>query len=226
VSGLSLSGTGLTITGGSGGGGGGTSGQFGPVLTNAAVPTSASTGLTTWQNQVSSTVADTPVGIAMTLAPSGSPGFSYRTRPAPATPYTATALISCIANTDNYVSSALMFSDGTKNTQVFWSYTNTANLTYIVQNNNSPTSFAGNLFVAASAPYPNPLWLQIQDDGTNVYFRVSADGYNFITPYSMAKAGSFLGASGYTNIGWGISYQAGYSGTPNIIGTLMYWNIS
>ena len=210
----------------SSGGGGGTSGMFGPVLTNAAVPTSASTGLTTWQNQATATVADTPVGIAMTLADSGSPGFSFRTRPAPATPYKVTALISCIANTANYTCSALMFSDGTKNTTIFWSYTNAANLNYLVQNNNNPTSFASNLFVGNPAPYPNPLWLQIQDDGTSVYFRVSADGYNFITPYSTAKAGSFLGASGFTNVGWGIANQTGAGSGPGVIGTLMYWNVS
>lgn len=224
MSGLSLSGTGLTITGGAGGGG--ASGLYGPVLTNATIPTSANTSLTTWQNQGSSTIADTPVGIAMTLVPTGNPGFSFRTRPAPTAPYTITALISCIASPSNYTSSALIFSDGTKNELVFWSYTNSQNLTYIVQKNSSPTSFAGNLFVASTAPYPNPLWLQISDDGTSVYYRVSADGYNFTTAYTTTKAAGYLGPTGYTNVGWGISPQTGSSSGPNVIGTLLYWNVS
>lgn len=43
-------------------------------------------------------------------------------------------------------------------------------------------------------------WLGLRDDGTNVYWEVSADGVNFGTVRRIAKSSGYLGSSGYTNI--------------------------
>ena len=51
---------------------------------------------------------------------------------------------------------------------------------------------------------PGPRWIGLHDDGTNRIFKISADGANFITVNSTAKASAWLGSSGHTSIFMGI----------------------
>jgi hypothetical protein len=85
---------------------------------------------------------------------------------------------------------------------------------------NSTSSFNGQ----DAGPGPvamNPAWVQIQDSGSTAYFRISADGFNFITLFSVAKASGFLGASGYSNIVFFVNAQS-----TDDVGTLMSWTKS
>jgi hypothetical protein len=63
--------------------------------------------------------------------------------------------------------------------------------------------------------------LQLEDDGTDIFFRCSAHGDNFVDLYTVAKASGFLGSGGYSNVFFGVA-----SNNPTAIGTLMSWDES
>ncbi len=53
-----------------------------------------------------------------------------------------------------------------------------------------------------SEPSPSAtVWLQIEDDGTNIYFRLSTDGVNFLEFHNELRGASFTGA-GPDRVGW------------------------
>lgn len=251
MSGLSLAGTGLTITGGSGttaleigtttiiGGTTGrvlydnggvlgettiASGLFGYKL-SGTVPTTASTGLNTWVNQDGATVADTAAGVTISAASPNLKQFCGRVKAAPTAPYTITTLQTLTVYNVDYSYNALGFYDGTNKMQ-FISIIPlpTGGPTLYVQGWNTPTTYTTNFFSGAGA-FSQQAWFQISDDGTSVYFRYSNDGVNFMTAYSETKASGFLGASGYSNVGFFLGRNT--SGTPTPMSlTLMDWVVT
>lgn len=179
--------------------GGGGSGLFSAVL--SAVPTSANTGLSTWRNQGSATVADGDTGIVVGAPSSGADAWALREKAAPATPYTITALVSLTSkNLSNAQSVGLGWDDGTKLHLIMAQFQNAfPGLQMFVAKYTNVTTFSAADYTSTGAP-PNPMWLRIADDGTNVSFSWSADGANFIAAFSVAKASGFLGGSGYSNV--------------------------
>lgn len=198
----------------------GNNGLFGPVL--STVPTQAGTGFTT---QVQSglaiaTFTDGATGIAITAPANASAhGISYVTKAAPSTmTRTATALIALAMDlTNNYAQVAFGYSDGTKLQVLAFTttpsvagfslgmgdYTNKTTLT------TAPITFGSS--AKALAPV---IWLQIQDDGTNVHYLTSTDGATFVQCYTVAKSAGFLGSAGYANVVFGIDpYSAVTAGT-------------
>jgi hypothetical protein len=174
----------------------------------SALPTSAGTGLTTWRNQGSATIADTPAGVVMTLPSNGSAeNWRIRTKAAPgATPYSVTALIALSYNftTADYVT-GIGWSDGTK-LQMFVVQCASAvdGPVLKVVNYSNPSTGIATVFTGTSrVKLPLMAWLRLEDDGTNVRFRISFDGVSFTEVYSIAKASGYLGATGYTNIVFG-----------------------
>lgn len=69
--------------------------------------------------------------------------------------------------------------------------------------------------------YVGPLlWMQYEEDGSNRYFRMSPNGYDWITYLSETKTTSLTG----TKIGVGAYVAtAGVNSSPGIIGTLVHW---
>ena len=209
----------LTMVGGvpawanapSGGGGG----LFAPMLSN--IPTQANTGLSTWVNQGTATVADTPVGLSITSP--GQSGNSLRmlTKAAPTAPYTITVLVANNGTFENYNSAGIGWSDGTKIETINIGFT-TGAWSLEITRWNSVTSFNTQDLIAAAPP--TPVWFQISDDGTTVYFRYSVDGYNFVTLYKTTKAAGFLGSSGYSNIIFEVNRNLS-AGTEKAVGTLL-----
>lgn len=188
----------------------------------SAVPTSSNTSLSTWLNQGGATVADSSAGICIT-APTNGAANNWRGRyKANSGSHKYTALIAHNFNWQNDdVYAGLFWYDGTKY-MAFYLVTQSGAEGYIiaVQGAATVTSAPSNLFVGGSKQHSGPfLWMQTETDATNVTFRVSTDGANFMDVYQVAYAGSYLGAAvNYTNIGFGINAFGG----PGLV-TLMSW---
>jgi len=181
----------------------------------SALPTAASTGLVNWLNQGTATVTETPVGISLRSVPTNA--LVGRFVGAPAAPYTLRALVASTTNASGTYGVGLGFYDGFSKVEwvqygpylqvVRWS---------------SPTAFAGfdaayNLFF-----FTQPIWLQLQDDGTNVSFAFSQDGVNFVTLYSTTKSAGYLGSTGYRNLVFLANPGVGAS----TIATLLSWSVN
>jgi hypothetical protein len=175
----------------------------------SALPTQTSTGLNSWANQpTGATVANDPDGITVTeTTQSSAHNLGLITKAAPSTPYSFTALITHTGLHTNF--GAIEFG--------WWNGLTGGSAKEHVFHH----SFADGLgvnkwtgFNAASATldfglvtgYPDMLWYKIRNDGTNIYFYISQAGPpRWIQVFSIALASAFLGASGYTNIVFGVS---------------------
>ncbi len=219
---VEVDGTSITASGGviSAAAGAAGRGIFAPIL--SAPPTQASTGLTSWYHQTtSSTVSDVAVGVQV-YSPSNSSAFdvSARTVAAPvSTPYKITVLLTLTGPYTDYSACVFGWSDGTKflvlsfrsdAIYVFSGATHSATPSNLFQSNSIVNSI--------TCPF---LWVQIEDDGTNAVFSTSRDGVFFTALYSATKSTSNLGASGFTNIIFGTD---NYS--QNAAATLMSWSQS
>lgn len=164
----------------------------------SATPTSAGTGLTNWVNQGTATQTDGQTGMVIHDSSQSSATLRILSSAAPAAPYTITALLAVTGSPTNSITGGIGWYDGSSKVEdIGLVYTNGWVLSQ--QEWNSPTSY--NTSSAATNTGNVPLvWLQIQDDGTNVYERFSYDGVSFITLFTIAKSSGWLGASGYSNI--------------------------
>jgi hypothetical protein len=217
-------GAGISITNGAGnvtiaatGGQAGT-GLYRQVM--SATPTSASTGLTNWLNQGSATVDDSVVGVSMTLPPAGAgTHITGRFMASPTAPYKITALIAATRNSNSVNQVGIGWYDGSNKLHLLAYATNNGGAPYLfVGKFNSATSFNTIDVQTNINAFAQPIWLQIQDDGTNVPFSFSQDGANFLQLLSVAKASGWLGASGYNDvIFWSDPANA------QTIGTVMSW---
>jgi hypothetical protein len=189
-------------------------GLFGQVM--SATPTIAGTGLSTWLNQGTAAVADTSVGMSLTAPNSSGAQLRVRYAAAPATPYVITALIASTAKSVNFSQIGIGWYDGTAKLHVIaLGYNNGWGVA--ISKWNTTSSFNGS-DVGQGLVAMNPAWVQIQDSGSTVSFRISADGFNFITLFSVAKASGFLGATGYSNIAFFVNAQS-----ADDVGTVMSW---
>jgi hypothetical protein len=199
-------GSGITITNAPGSvtiaatGGGGGGGLYNQIL--SATPTSSGTGFTNWNNQGSATVSDIPVGIAL-YANSGT-GLRLRYKSAPTPPYTATFLIGMTTKPDaTYVTLACGWFNGTDKLQEIEISIRPSSPSpqVFVSNYSNPSTYDSSVYSPGITTFSlTPQWLRLRDDGTNVYFQWSSDGYNFVTFYSTAKSSGYLGSSGYSNL--------------------------
>jgi len=219
-------GTGITITNAPGSvtiaatGAVGVNGLYRQVM--SATPTSASTGLTNWLNQGTSVVSDSAVGLCIDAPPVGTTALSLvgRFGPAPTPPYTIRALIGVTRNTNSYNGAYLGWYDGTAKLHLMHYQSVNGGASAIgVGRWSSATSYVTGDFQSANNAFSQPIWFQLQDDGTNVSFAFSQDGANFLPIYSVAKASGYLGASGYSNVIFIVDPR----GASHTLGTLMSW---
>jgi hypothetical protein len=187
----------------------------------SATPTSASTGLTNWLNQGTSVVSDSPVGVTID-APSVGTALSLvgRYGVAPTPPYTIKALLGVTRNTNSYNGVYRGWYDGTAKLHIMHYQSVNGGASAIgVGRWSSATSYVTGDFQSANNAFSQPIWFQIQDDGTNVSFAFSQDGANFLPVYSVAKASGYLGATGYSNLIFIVDPR----GTSRTLGTVMSW---
>lgn len=182
------------------------------------LPTAASTGLTTWLNQGTATFTETPVGITISSVPTNTIVGRYVGAPL-TTPYTLRALVAATWNTTSNV--GIGFYDGTSKLQIISCPPGGATVVHW----SSPTAFAGVDVGGVPGYLSQPIWLQLQDDGTNVSFAFSQDGANFLTLYSVAKSAGYLGSTGYRNLLFFVN-PSNTGGSYTTIGTIMSWSIN
>jgi hypothetical protein len=140
--------------------------------------------------------------------------FHAEYRTAPSTPYIITATmfhdtsgISAANSSSNNASYGIGFRDGTGKLEVFQFITFSSGCEVTVSkwtNSTTPSSnpFSGSASISNCDPVlKQPTVMQIQDDGTTIYFQTSIDGVNFYTLYSESRT-SFFG-SGPTQVLYG-----------------------
>lgn len=200
-------GAGLTIASGTLSASGGVSGTglFSPIL--SALPTSVNTGFSTWVNQGATAVfSNSLMGLTLQDQTSaGSDNWRILKKAAPATPYTATGLFLLSSFIGADVSAGFTWRDSATGKLEVLCFNQRGNgFTATVFAFTNPTSFSANVAIGTyfSGLY---CWFRLKDDGTNVFFQASGDGVAFSTVYTVAKAGGFLGSSGYNEIGMALN---------------------
>ena len=174
-------------------------GLFGQIM--STTPTQASTGLTS-NAGTGNTVTDGATGVNFVTTGGG---IIYGT--APATPYTITALVTPGAKAGV---AALGWYDGTKIHFIYGGCQTVGSGNVTVQKNSAVNTFFATDYNTLWNVHER-VWLQISDDGTNVFFRASNDGVLFDVAFNVAKASGYLGATGYTNLMFGTPGAAGSS---------------
>lgn len=145
----------------------------------------------TWGTTV--TVSDVDTGVFVKASSTGY-GIYW---PSPTPPYKYTVLTAPFPESSSNNCVALGFTDGTKAQSI---RTDTTNRLY-VQHYSAPNTYVATDKTSTATNYPaNTTWLQIEDDGTDVYFRASLDGVSFATLYSVAKSSGYLGSTGYSHV--------------------------
>jgi hypothetical protein len=171
-----------------------------------------------WVNQGGASL-DTTGGPQTIAAPSGSGNSArLRTRAAPSTPYTITALVGVDALMVNFTTVGIGFrqsSDG--KLSLLYVQSNIFN----IGNYTSPTSFSANAITSLSAGGHalSRLWMRITDNGTNRIYQVSATGRVWLTLYTVART-TFLTAD---EVCFGVDVNHA-SHTAGV--TLLSWAIS
>jgi hypothetical protein len=188
----------------------------------SATPTSSGVGLTNWLNQGTSTVADAAAGITLNVPPSGATvaNVTARTMAAPSTPYAIRTLIAATRSSNSSNAVGIGWYDGTNKLHLVTLTTANGAVPILeVTKWNSPTSYNAADFTSFGNGFPQPIWLEVRDDGTNVAFAFSQDGANYLTVFTVAKASGFLGATGYSNLVFAVNPR----GTSQTIGTILSW---
>jgi hypothetical protein len=165
----------------------------------SALPTEANTGLSIWVNQSGATFSEGAAGISIS-APAGGDSLKLRYGPAPAPPYVLTTLIGATRNSNTYSEAGIGWYDGSAKLHILSFVIGAGGPAFLQVTKWSAFNFrVGNDAASASAYYPQPIWFQLKDDGTNVTFAYSHDGANFLPLYTAAKSSAYLGPYGYNN---------------------------
>jgi hypothetical protein len=192
------------------------------VAGGVGVPTSASTGFTSWTNQGGASVANGTTGIVLTAPTNAGDSWRLRTKTAPTAPYTITVQVAHVAVV-NFSFTGIGWTDGTKLHGIYVGNQSSTTTRLAVGKWNTVSSFSANDFTGADGLGFSPIWLQIQDDGTNVKFRYGFGGSigsnsDLLEVFSVAKTSGFLGGSGYSSLWFGVDNNA--TG-KNALGTML-----
>lgn len=214
---------------------GGGGGLYNGTMTGT-IPTQAGTGLTNnWNTTAGSTFTDGDQGIYWNWPSGSTTSESAVTMPAPATPYTVTATMEYVypggaANAGNW---GIGWTAGTSGT------TGNTNAQWFIYCPQCASGFQQRIFNASSATsvvslvnqsaafirtsgQGLPWFMRIKDDGTTVTYSISFDGLTYTTVYSVAKASGFLGATGYSNVGFVVNDTA----TAGTLIAIVGWKVT
>lgn len=171
-----------------------------PTQTNTGLTGTAGTGVT---------VTDTAAGVFLNTTGGG---IAF-TSSVPGTPYKVSALVS--PHMKNNVA-GLGWYDGTK---LHFMYAGTPFVDTArrvnVQKNSAVNTYSGTDVQITTSLSTAMQWLQIADDGTNIAFRCSLDGYSWFDIYTHAKSSAYLGSAGYSKLMIG---APGAAGTTTVMG--------
>jgi hypothetical protein len=170
-----------TDVGGGGGGGGGWWPTFVPQ---------DMTGFT-WVNQGGASISFANAISLLDIPAAGGTNLRALVDTAPATPYVVTAaLIIRTFRTNNNAIGLVFRESGTGQLMILQVASIAASLVISVAKYNDPTSF--NSGVAShdytGAIIPTPLFLRLEDDGTDITFSYSWDGWNFVEIFTETRS--------------------------------------
>lgn len=138
-----------------------------------------------WVNQQGASVTvRSNGGIFLAANPTTTDQVTSRVKAAPATPYTLTAHLTPNLWPANFLAFGLCFREsGTGKLETFyWVNGNTAQPLISIDKWSSNTVNVGNRAFTDWDGFGGPAnWLQIADDGTNIFYRISTDGEYFYT---------------------------------------------
>lgn len=175
----------------------------------SALPTQSLTGLNTWVNQGSNLVVENTAGLSLYayLQTSNNPSLSMLVKSIPPTPYDLRAMIAfstmAFANSPGFVFGWRDSSTGKIHAFYWRSYNGGIGWLFSVSTFSSPTAYVADS--ASNNIPPGHIFLQLYDNGTTIYFRISRDGYEFKEMFSVAKSSGYLGSSGYNQICFGVT---------------------
>jgi hypothetical protein len=200
-------------------------GLYAPIM--GTIPTAANTGFSnSWYLWTGGTYTDGELG-PLLVVPTTSGNFRYsaRGKAAPATPYTITLLLAASFPVASVSISGGLYvgwgeaATGAANKGDFAvSYPGQSSQMYRDQMTNATTNSAHTTLSAAITSHPWVSWWRLRDDGTTATISISTSGddASFLPVYTVTKAGSFLGATGYNYVLWGCNASAG-SGTCQLM---------
>lgn len=123
-------------------------------------------------------------------------------RAVPSTPYRiAAAILPMLARTNFGTNGVGWYNPTSGALQIMMSFWNATRYQMTILNFSNTTTLTGAAITDFDlSTITNPfstIWMGLRDDGTNVYFELSADSVNWFTLYSTSKAAGFLGSTGY-----------------------------
>lgn len=138
-----------------------------------------------WVNQGSSTVETSRGGIYLEHPAAGSAtDASLRVKTAPATPYTITAHLKLnVMFVTQFLQAGLLFRESS--TGRFVTMHLQTNAIFVSKWTSGTVENAD--YYNSDALVGTPEWFQISDDGTNLKYRVSRDGYHWITIFTKSR---------------------------------------
>lgn len=186
-----------------------------PVLSSFTIHNTDSTSLT-----------DTNSGIYILNNSVGINNWTSILQSPPSTPYTIYALVSgFIANSCATSAFGIGWRDsGTGKLQLMtYNLTGSNTIGTTGWHWTNDTTFVAVDLTAVLWPSSNTVWLRLKNDGTTVSSGYSNDGVNFVNFYSAAISGSFLGTSGFNQVGAFIN-PCNTSPNPGVAFTLQSWS--
>lgn len=174
------------------------------------IPTISGTGLTSWINQGTASASDGANGILLSSAGAANDQMRFIYKAAPTAPFKVRALISADLLAQHLTQVGLLFYDGTNKLHgIFVNYDNSGGVGFAVYYFSTPSAYAGQSGAGLGfLGHAFPISLYIENDGTDIKFGYSSNNEDDgdITLYSDALASPpYLGASGYSNIGFGFN---------------------
>jgi hypothetical protein len=146
-------------------------------------------GAFSWINQGSASVSTANGGIKLsTIADSGS-NLRFRTKTAPATPYTITAAFNHQLVEQNTHAIGLMFRQSSTGGIAGLSMVFSSVPQFNADKWTSATVFSANYIALNQNSWwgQHPLWMQISDDGVNRILRYGNDGVNWIQHHTVGR---------------------------------------
>lgn len=184
-------------------------------------PTIAGMGLTTWRAQGTTTVADIADGVEYDIKTTvASDDFSLHYRTVPADPFTLDVLVAMQRFTSSDNNIAIGFSDGTKMELIrFWAQNGLP--TAMVTRYSTIAIWNANLGNAQVIPN-GFAGLRIVKTSTNAKYYFSLTGSTWSLIQDITISGSYLGASGYTQLGVGVAAAGSLRSKGLILGWKLY----
>ncbi len=192
-------------------------------LKNGIRATPADDSTFSWVNQDTATVSTTNRVVTLTQACGGGDSLRCRRVAVPgSTPYTLTAAVNVHYPQENYASCGLFISDGTKFETLSPSMNSGEGIRFYRFSTYSSYSSLPNTFFRSGFNGMNPLFLKIQNNGTNIIMSMSFDGFTYKQVNSHPKT-EFLGSA--THVGFYVD-GFGANSSDNIYISVLSWELA